>query len=209
MKLALGEENFQLLRASGAYFVDKSHFIAEFWRDNAKVLLLPRPRRFGKSLEYVDAEILLLLPAPRPRVISGLSHRARRRVDGEQGRHPVIHINFKDCRRNNFNDFATELGFVMARVLADFAESFPPQQLLKSADLERWQRLCANEGSTSDLMDSLRQCSRFLHKATGKPAIVLIDEYDAPLLDVHSHSPSDYQQMVRFYRGFLGAALER
>ena len=50
MKLALGQDNFQLLRASGAYSVDKSHFIAEFWRDNAKALLLPRPQHFGKSL---------------------------------------------------------------------------------------------------------------------------------------------------------------
>ena len=182
MKLALGEENFQLLRSSGAYFVDKSHFIAEFWRDSAKVLLLPRPRRFGKSLNMSMLKYFFSCQHQGRELFQGLAIEQDAELMAEQGQHPVIHINFKDCRRNNFNDFATELGFVMARVLADFAESFPPQQLLKSADLERWQRLCANEGSTSDLMDSLRQCSLFLHKATGKPAIVLIDEYDAPAM---------------------------
>ena len=208
MKLALGQDNFQRLRASGAYFVDKSHFIAEFWRDNATVLLLPRPRRFGKSLNISMLKYFFSRMHQGRELFQGLAIEQDAELMAEQGQHPVIHINLKDCRRNNFDDFEAELGFLMARLLANLAESFSPQQLLKSADLERWQLLCANEGSTSDLMDSLRLYSQFLHQATGKPAIVLIDEYDAPLLDVHSHSPSDYRQMVSFYRGFLGAALK-
>ena len=208
MKLALGQDNFQRLRASGAYFVDKSHLIAEFWRDNAVVLLLPRPRRFGKSLNMSMLKYFFSSQHQGRELFQGLAIEQDAELMAEQGQHPVIHINLKDCRRNNFDDFESELGFLTARLLTNLAESFPPEQLLKSADLERWQRLCANEGSTSDLMDSLRLHSQFVHQATGKPAIVLIDEYDAPLLDVHSHSPSDYRQMVSFYRGFLGAALK-
>ena len=208
MKLALGEENFQLLRSSGAYFVDKSNFIAEFWRDNAKVLLLPRPRRFGKSLNMSMLKYFFSCQHQGRELFQGLAIEQDSELMAEQGQYPVIHISLKDCRRNDFASFELELGMVMARLLADLAELFPPQQLLIGSDLERWQRLCANQGSTSELADSLRFYSQFLRQATGKPAIILIDEYDAPLLDVHSHSPADYQQMVRFYRGFLGAALK-
>ena len=208
MKLALGEENFQLLRASGAYFIDKSHFIAEFWRDNAKVLLLPRPRRFGKSLNMSMLKYFFSCQHQGRELFQGLAIDQDAALMAEQGQYPVIHIGLKDCKRDNFASFVKELSILLARLFADLEEQHHGQNVLKSSDLQRWQRLCTQQGDLDDLMDSLRLCSQLLHKTIGKPTIILIDEYDAPLLDVHSHSPSDYRRMVRFYRGFLGAALK-
>ena len=208
MKLALGEENFQLLRSSGAYFVDKSHFIAEFWRDNAKVLLLPRPRRFGKSLNMSMLKYFFSSMHQGRELFQGLAIEQDAELMAEQGQYPVIHIGLKDCQRDNFASFVKELSILLARLFADLEEQHYGQSVLKSSDLQRWQRLCTQQGDLDDLMDSLRLCSQLFHKTIGKPTIILIDEYDAPLLDVHSHSSSDYRQMVRFYRGFLGAALK-
>ena len=92
MKLALGEDNFQLLRASGAYFVDKSNFISEFWRDNTKVLLLPRPRRFGKSLNMSMLKYFFSCQHQGRELFQGLVIEQDAELMAEQGRHPVIHI---------------------------------------------------------------------------------------------------------------------
>ena len=208
MRLALGQDNFAALRRSGAYFVDKSHFIAEFWRDSALVLLLPRPRRFGKSLNMSMLKYFFSCQEQGRELFQGLAIEQDAEMMAEQGQYPVIHIGLKDCRRNNFASFVKELSILLVRLFADLEEQHHGQSVLKSSDLQRWQRLCSQQGDLDDLMDSLRLCSQLLHKATGRQAIILMDEYDAPLLDVHSDSPQDYGQMVSFYRGFLGAALK-
>ena len=206
MKLALGEENFQLLRASGAYFVDKSHFIAEFWRDNAKVLLLPRPRRFGKSLNMSMLKYFFSCQHQGRELFQGLAIEQDAELMAKQGQHPVIHISLKNACRTSAAASIERIGALISETYSNCGIN--PAQYLAGDKLERWQKLQANKAGADELMDSLLLHSELLHQATGKPAIVLIDEYDAPLLDVHSHSPSDYQQMVRFYRGFLGAALK-
>ena len=182
--------------------------IAEFWRDNDKVLLLPRPRRFGKSLNMSMLKYCFSCQHQGRELFQGLAIEQDVKLMAEQGQHPVIHIGLKDCQRDNFASFVKELSILLARLFADLEEQHNGQSVLKSSDLQRWQRLCTQQGDLDDLMDSLRLCSQLLHKTIGKPTIILIDEYDAPLLDVHSHSPSDYRRMVRFYRSFLGAALK-
>ena len=206
MKLALGEDNFQILRASGAYFVDKSHFIAEFWRDNAKVLLLPRPRRFGKSLNMSMLKYFFSCQHQGRDLFQGLAIEQDAELMAEQGQHPVIHISLKNACRTNAAASIKRIGALIAETYSNCGIN--PEQYLAGDKLEHWQKLQANKADANELMDSLLLHSELLHQTTGKPAIVLIDEYDAPLLDVHSNSPSDYQQMVRFYRGFLGAALK-
>ena len=206
MKLALGEENFQLLRSSGAYFVDKTNFIAEFWRDNAKVLLLPRPRRFGKSLNMSMLKYFFSCQHQGHELFQGLAIEQDAELMTEQGRHPVIHIGLKDCKQSNFVSTINAISIMLARTFA--ALDFDQERYLSQADALRWQRILTEQASVDDLSDALKLATQLLHQATGKPAIVLIDEYDAPLLDVHSNSPSDYRQMVSFYRSFLGAALK-
>ena len=206
MKLALGQDNFQLLRKSGAYFVDKSNFIAEFWRDNALVLLLPRPRRFGKSLNMSMLKYFFSCQHQGRELFQGLTIEQDAELMAEQGRHPVIHIGLKDCKQSNFASTINAIAIMLARNFA--ALDFDQERYLSQADALRWQRILTEQASVDDLSDALKLATKLLHQATGKPAIVLIDEYDAPLLEVHSNSPSDYRQMVSFYRSFLGAALK-
>ena len=206
MRLALGQDNFAALRTSGAYFVDKSNFIAEFWRDSALVLLLPRPRRFGKSLNMSMLKYFFSCQEQGRELFRGLAIEQDTEIMAEQGQYPVIHIGLKDCRRSNFASTIRAIGTMLARNFA--ALDFDQERYLSQTDALRWQRLLTEQASIDELGDALKLATQLLHNATGKQAIVLIDEYDAPLLDVHSGSPQDYRQMVSFYRGFLGAALK-
>ena len=48
--IVVGEQDFAMLRTEDCFYVDKTHFIGEWWRSKNRVTLITRPRRFGKSL---------------------------------------------------------------------------------------------------------------------------------------------------------------
>ena len=206
LQVPIGFDDFRELRQARRYFVDKSSLIAEFWRDAAKVLLLPRPRRFGKSLNMSMLKYFFSCQHEGRELFQGLSIEQNTEIMAEQGKYPVLHIGLKDSRRPSFELSLRAIGTILARAFGQF--DFDHQQLLAKGDAERWQRLLDQQGDIGDLMDALRLCSQALHSAYGRRAIVLIDEYDVPLLDFHSSNPEDYARMVSFYRGFLGAALK-
>ena len=206
LQVPIGYDDFRELRQARRYFVDKSQLIAEFWRDAAKVLLLPRPRRFGKSLNMSMLKYFFSCQHEGRELFQGLSIEQDTELMAEQGKYPVLHIGLKDSRRPSFELSLRAIGTILARAFGQF--DFDHQKVLAKGDAERWQRLLDQQGDIDDLMDALRLCSQALHSAYGKRAIVLIDEYDVPLLDFHSSSPEDYARMVSFYRGFLGAVLK-
>ena len=206
LQVPIGFDDFRELRQARRYFVDKSQLIAEFWRDAAKVLLLPRPRRFGKSLNMSMLKYFFSCQHEAREIFQGLSIEQDAKIMAEQGKYPVLHIGLKDSRRPGFELSLRAIGTILARAFGQFG--LDHQQLLAKGDAERWQRLLDQQGDIDDLMDALRLCSQVLHRAYGQRAIVLIDEYDVPLLDFHSSNPEDYTRMVSFYRSFLGAALK-
>ena len=206
LQVPIGYDDFRELRQARRYFVDKSQLIAEFWRDAAKVLLLPRPRRFGKSLNMSMLKYFFSCQHEGRELFQGLSIEQDAEIMEEQGKYPVLHIGLKDSRRPSFELSLRAIGTILARAFGQF--DLDHQQLLAKGDAERWQRLLDQQGDIDDLMDALRLCSQALHSAYGRRAIIFIDEYDVPLLDFHSSNPEDYARMVGFYRGFLGAALK-
>ena len=179
MKLALGQDNFQLLRASGAYFVDKSNFIAEFWRDNALVLLLPRPRRFGKSLNMSMLKYFFSSQHQGRDLFEGLAIEQDAELMAEQGQHPVIHISLKNACRASAAASIERIGALIAETYSNCGIN--PKQYLAGDKLKLWQQLQANEAGANELMDSLLLYSELLHHATGRRTLILVDEYDAPL----------------------------
>ena len=206
LQVPIGFDDFRELRQARRYFVDKSSLIAEFWRDAAKVLLLPRPRRFGKSLNMSMLKYFFSCQHEGRELFQGLSIEQNTEIMAEQGKYPVLHIGLKDSRRPSFELSLRAIGTILARAFGQF--DFDHQKVLAKGDAERWQRLLDQQGDIDDLMDALRLCSQALHSAYGRRAIIFIDEYDVPLLDFHSSNPEDYARMVSFYRSFLGAVLK-
>ena len=207
MKLALGQDNFSALRTAGAYFVDKSPFIAEFWRDNALVALLPRPRRFGKSLNMSMLKYFFSCQEQGRDLFQGLAIEQESDVMGEQGQYPVLHLNLRTVKGNNFSECMQFLTTVVQELIRGVLPLIQ-ESVLASEQLDSLQQLRTANTDTVKLQGSLHLLSQVLHQSQERQVIILIDEYDVPLLEMHHASPSDYRQMVDFYRGFFGAALK-
>ena len=207
LQVPIGFDDFRELRQARRYFVDKSPLVAEFWRDAAKVLLLPRPRRFGKSLNMSMLKYFFSCQHEGRELFQGLSIEQDAEIMAEQGKYPVIALSLKSICGDSFEEAMQ----MLARLIANLLNNFDDQLKLESLDtVLRADLLQLREahGSMPVLQNSLYLLSAALHQSCGQRAIILIDEYDVPLLDFYNSKPAEYLRMVDFYRRFLGAALK-
>ena len=207
LQVPIGYDDFRELRQARRYFVDKSQLIAEFWRDAAKVLLLPRPRRFGKSLNMSMLKYFFSCQHEARELFQGLSIEQDAEMMVEQGKYPVIALSLKSICGDSFEEAMEMLANLFADLLPNFDDLLKPENLSETL-CSNLQQLRAASASKVILQNSLYLLSTALHKSYGQRAIVLIDEYDVPLLHFYNSKTTEYARMVYFYRGFLGAALK-
>jgi hypothetical protein len=153
-KLPIGLQNLRELREEGYYYADKSGYAVDL-ADSGKYYFLSRPRRFGKSL-FLDT--LKEMFEGNAALFQGLAAQTR----WNWGRkHPVIRISF---------------GSGVPKTRADLVQRM--QEIL----IDNQQRLGLTCTHTS-VGGQLSQLITLAHQRSGQPAVVLIDEYDKPILD--------------------------
>jgi len=99
MKLPIGLSDFKEVREENYYYVDKSLFIQEIINRSSKVLLLPRPRRFGKTLNMSMLRYFLeKRENSLAHLFKGLAISQDAAIMQHQGQYPVIFLIFKSCK---------------------------------------------------------------------------------------------------------------
>ena len=160
-KLPIGIQSFKCLREDGYLYVDKTEVIYRLVTE-AKVYFLSRPRRFGKSL--LCSTLKAYFEGDRE-LFKGL---AIERLETEWQAYPVLYFDFNGV-------VSTEEGL----------------RAILSEHLDAWERLyddaaCAsdNKASEIELSARFRNVIQAAHRKTGKRVVVIVDEYDKPLLEV-------------------------
>ncbi|MEI6033938.1 MAG: ATP-binding protein [Verrucomicrobiae bacterium] len=156
LKLPIGIQTLAKIREEGYYYVDKSAFALDLI-EKGGYYFLSRPRRFGKSL-FLDT--LKELFEGNQKLFAGLH--AETRWDWSR-KHPVIRISFSDG------------------VLRDRAELDARIWNTMEANAERLGIALPRKGN--DISWTFSELIAKAHKTTGQRAVVLIDEYDKPILD--------------------------
>ena len=202
----LGTSDFLRLRRDGATYVDKTALIAEVVQGPAEVLLLPRPRRFGKTLNLSMLRTFLeRTEEERADLFEGLevwdSEVARRHFQ----RHPVVFLTFKDVKRRSFDDCLEAVADLVAR---EFLRHGPVLERagLQGPEVTAHRRLLAGTASPVTLSNALRDLTAWLARATGERPVLLVDEYDQPLHAGVFHGY--YDEAVGFFRNFLSGGLK-
>ena len=205
-KPAPGPDDFRVLREEGYYFVDKSRLIAELLALPDKVILLPRPRRFGKSLNLSMLAEWFRSGTENLHLFEDLAIMdASPEVLATRGRHPVIHLSLKDARKLSWEVCLTELRLQVYRA----CRAHPYLQdsaALSQRDRDGFSRLMDGTASQGELESSLGLLTGWLQAHHGQPAVVLIDEYDAPIEAGYAHGY--YEQVVNYLRNWMSAGLK-
>ena len=152
----VGIQTFRNIREGDYLYVDKTGYIADFRRKKMKYVFLNRPRRFGKSL---FASTLHSYFAGEKELFNGL---AIAEYEKEWARHPVFHFDMSGAKHFDAESLVKYLDWILKPYEQEYG-------------------LSADDGEPNTRMADL---VRKAYAQTGQKAVVIIDEYDAPLLDV-------------------------
>ncbi|WP_052193881.1 AAA family ATPase [Cetobacterium sp. ZOR0034] len=185
--LPLGVDDFKEARENDFYLVDKSMFIDELLEKKSKVTLLPRPRRFGKTLNMSMLKYFFDIENKESNktLFNNLAITATDKMI-YFGEYPVIYISLKDIKVDNWELCLNKLGL-----------------LLKSEATKHGLSLGEERAEQENALLTL---SAALYKKYDKKVIILIDEYDTPL--VTAYSQGYYNDAIFFFRNFLSAGLK-
>jgi hypothetical protein len=183
LHIPIGIGDFRTLRELDLEYIDKSHLIRELVdRAGVEVVLLPRPRRFGKSLNlsmlrwFFEKRDEDLWP-----LFDGLHiARAGQAYRAHFQRYPVVYVSFKATRADSFEVCRDSIRLVIRDLYHERVA------LLERGVLDEWERAdfrAVLDGSASEAVyrRSLLCLTGILHRVHGERVIVLIDEYDAPI----------------------------
>lgn len=202
-----GPSDFRQLREEGRFYVDKTAWIAELLHRPEQVVLLPRPRRFGKTLNLSALRYFLEASEEdrRPLFHDLAIASAGPEVLEHQGKHPVVSLNLKDIGLPDLEGCIEALQGRIAEVYGAH-RSLLDGAALSPEDRAAFERLLLGTASRTELRTSLQRLTRLLHDHHGERCVLLVDEYDAPIEAGFAHGY--YEQIVDVLRGLLGGGLK-
>ncbi|MCL1802600.1 MAG: AAA family ATPase [Eubacteriaceae bacterium] len=187
------------------YFIDKSMFIAEVLGNMSESKLILRPRRFGKSLNMNMLKSFLEIGSPKA-LFDGLAvSKLTDLCEAHQGKYPVIFLTLKDMSADGFDE-ALEALSIRISDEADRLGIGNGCIELDTSENAVFDRMAEMQADKADVARSIQLMSKALYRRYGKKAIVLIDEYDAPINQ--ACRMGYYDEMAGLLRGLLGQALE-
>ena len=204
MKLPIGLSDFRKIREQDYYYVDKSLFIQEVLNRGSEVLLLPRPRRFGKTLNLSMLRYFLEKREENlADLFKGLALENETSIMQHQGRYPVIFLTFKSCKGSTIDQCLSEIRRLLKKLYLEHQTSvYPKLNLQEQQDYDR----IIERQDDGDWEDALSFLMQLLYQQTGTRVIVLLDEYDAPIHAGQEHGY--YDEIVLFMKLLLGNALK-
>ena len=194
LELPYGKDDFPLLREGNCYFVDKTPYLKTVFTDQSAVLLFTRPRRFGKTLLISMFDSFLKINPEKPldnskqlELFKGTKILEDKEFcDKFMGQCPVITITLKKVDGTNFKEFYESFASAVYDVALRYSYLKNSNKLDKS-DKDELDNLTTKSyllkiENQQTVKDALKTLSRLLYKEYGRRAILLIDEYDVPLV---------------------------
>jgi hypothetical protein len=208
LKMPIGYSDFRILIENRCYFSDKSLFIQKIL-DDAQVVLITRPRRFGKTLNMSMLQHFLakeILGQPTQALFDGLKiTQADDEYLRHQGQYPVIFLSLKDIKSNNFATAYNSLAYYLRLLYAEHRHLLS-SDVLYEEEKQLFQDILNERASATHMQYALRTLSEYLFRYHGNRAVILIDEYDTPIQEAYLHGY--YDEAINFFRNFLGAGLK-
>ena len=211
-RVGVGKSDFDDLRKSKNYYVDKTDIMYELVeeKDN-KVTLFTRPRRFGKTLMMSMMSNFFSIRKDSRDIFEGLQITEHKEFcEKWMNKYPVLFISFKDVEAEIFEGAYEMLRTRLADVCKELAD-LADETYVDKDDAEVFAKLKSKSGDSGDVKNSLKTIMRMMHAVYGRKVILLIDEYDVPLAKASEKDTSEnkfYVSMFDVIRGIMGTALK-
>ena len=205
--IGIGESDFKGLRIRNNYYIDKTMYIKDIIDNESRVLLVTRPRRFGKTLNmsmlkyYFDCT-----QKDNKELFKGLKIiKQEEKYTSKLGAYPVIYLTLKDVQDRNYESMLLDMKTAMLNMYKEH------MYLLKSDKIFDFEKdrimdilYCREDENV--LKNSVRDLSEYLSRHYNKPVILLVDEYDVPLQNAYVEGY--YEEAVKFFKTFYGVTFK-
>ena len=203
-KLPIGISNFKEIIEDEYYYFDKTEFIENLFEEVSKIKLFTRPRRFGKTLNMSMIRFFFDIgnKDENRKLFENLKISENEYFE-KQGTAPVISISFR-----NYDESSWGNGFEMIKnTISDLYDEFEfVKENLSARKKEKYDSILFNRATEATWKLSLLDLTKYLYEYYGQKVVVLIDEYDQPIID--SYVKGYYQEAISFFKTFYGVVLK-
>ncbi len=205
----IGIQRFDKLREQGAFYIDKTDFIKEWWETGSEVTLITRPRRFGKTLNMSMLECFFSRKYEgRADLFDGLSifeqDTDQEKYRNLQGRFPVIFLTFANIKADKY----TEMEKKITETIASLYEN--NRHLLETnclSENEKEYYKSIKIGMPGDIaVGAVHQMACFMQRYYKENVIILLDEYDTPMQE--AWLSGYWNKAVSFFSNFFNATFK-
>lgn len=204
--LPIGVEDFKKIRETDCYYIDKTKLIEDLLIDKTEVKLFCRPRRFGKTLSMSTLRYFFDIKnrEENRKLFDGL-YISNSPLMSEQGKYPVIFISMEGITGHTWKSSFSDIKLKIKELFKDYSYLVDSFDKYDKLDFEKYILDIENLGE-ADLKKSLHILTKLLCKYYNQKVILLIDEYDSPILS--AVEKGYYTEMKDFLRAFYGDALK-
>ncbi|MVX62366.1 AAA family ATPase [Clostridium chromiireducens] len=205
--IQIGTSDFKELINGNNYFVDKSLLIKEFIENGAKIILAPRPRRFGKTLNLSMLRYFfdIRIKNETKGLFKGLKIENEKEIMKLQGEYPIIFITFKNQKHISFEDFQDGIRVLLSNLYREH-EYLLESDKLSEFDKNDFKEIILRKASIGVLSNGISNLMVYMNKHHGKKVMLFIDEYDVPIQEAYLRGY--YDGMITLIRNLLTAALK-
>ena len=203
-RIPIGLSDFKHLIEEDFYYFDKTKFIDEIIQDGAQVKLFTRPRRFGKTLNMSMLKYFFdIKKADENRKLFKDLYIEKTESFKEQGQYPVIFLSLKDLKATTWEEMQKDIKSTVARLFSEY------KYLLKDLDkfdTITFENVIMKNIELENLKEILKFLTKILYEKYSKKVVILIDEYDSPLVSAYTNGY--YEKAKNFFKTFYSLVLK-
>ena len=203
-RLAIGVSNFKKIIEGDFYYFDKTKFIEEIINDGSEVKLFTRPRRFGKTLNMSMLKYFFDIEnkEENKKIFKDL-YIEKTEAFKEQGQYPVIFLSLKDLKALTWEQMEKAIKSTISRLFSEYKYLLND---LDKFDTLTFENILLKNTELEDLKEALKFLTKILYEKYNKKVVVLIDEYDSPLVSAYINGY--YEKAKDFFKTFYSTVLK-
>ena len=203
-RLAIGLSDFKHLIEEDFYYFDKTAFIEDIIKDGSQVKLFTRPRRFGKTLNMSMLKYFFDIEnREENRKLFKNLYIEKTEAFKEQGQYPVIFLSLKDLKASTWEEMERKIIVMLSDLFSEYEYLLDE---LKGTNYENFKEIAYKKTVLYDLGGALKLLTKILYKKYNKKVVVLIDEYDSPLVSAYINGY--YEKAKDFFKTFYSTVLK-
>ena len=201
--IGIGQSDFKILRIKKDYYIDKTKYIKDIIDNESSVVLIIRPRRFGKTLNMSMLRYYFDCTKKDSReLFEGLEiMKQDEKYTSKLGYYPCIYLTLKDAGLQSYELMIMQLRTLLMDIY------YENRYLLEEAEMAPGERNIFNkillaEANETEIINGIKMLSKIMSNYHNKPVMLFLDEYDVPLQNAYVEGY--YEECIKFFKTFYG-----